>query len=48
MKRWAKLVVLVPIVLIWDSFYWVLSKLYKWASWLDTAGGDKLDKWMEE
>jgi hypothetical protein len=46
-KRMAKIALIMPAVLIWDVFFWTLSQIYKGASYVDTVGGDKLDKFME-
>jgi len=47
-KKLAKIAIVMPVVLVWDVFFWVLSKIYKGASYIDTVGGDKLDKFMEK
>ena len=47
-KRWAKIALIVPVVLIWDGLFWILTQIYKGASYIDTVGGDKLDKFLEE
>lgn len=47
-KKWAKTALLVPIVLVWDAIFWTLTQIYKGASYIDTVGGDKLDKFMED
>lgn len=47
-KKWAKTALIVPIVLVWDVFFWTLTQIYKGASYIDTVGGDKLDEFLED
>jgi len=47
-KKLAKIAIVMPVVLVWDVFFWTLTNIYKGASYIDTVGGDKLDKFMEK
>ena len=47
-KRSAKIVLVTPIVLIWDALFWCISQLYKGATWVDQFGGDKIDEFLDD
>lgn len=46
--RWIKIILLTPIVLIWDATYFVIEKLYKGATWIDENGGKLIEDFIEE
>jgi hypothetical protein len=46
--RWGKVVLVLPIVLIWDATYFIISNIYKGATWIDKNGGNYLDSFIEE
>jgi len=37
-----------PLVLVWDVFYWSLSQVYKGASYIDETGGEFIDKFIND
>ena len=45
--RWTKVVLLSPIVVVWDALYFVISKVYKGATWIDQKGGNVIDNFIE-
>lgn len=47
-KRSAKIVLVTPIVLIWDALFWCISQLYKGATWVDQFGGEKIDEFLDD
>jgi len=47
-KRFAKVVLITPIVIIWDVIFWCISKLYKGATWIDHFGGEKIDEFLKD
>jgi len=46
--RWIKIILLTPIVLIWDVIYFVIEKLYKGATWIDKNGGNLIEDIIED
>lgn len=44
--KWAKIILILPIVLVWDVFYWTLTMLHKGATWIDENGAVKLEKFV--
>lgn len=46
--RWGKVVMVLPIVLVWDTTYFIISNIYKGATWIDENGGEFLDNFIEE
>jgi len=44
--RYAKVIAVLPLVFVWDVFYWSLSKLYDGATFLDEKGGEFIDKFV--
>ena len=46
-KRITKVVLVTPIVLLWDAVFWCISKLYKGATWVDQFGGEKIDEFLD-
>lgn len=47
-KRMCKVVLITPVVILWDIVYWCISKLYKYATWVDQFGGDKIDEFLDK
>jgi len=46
-KRITKVVLVTPIVLLWDAVFWCISKLYMGATWVDQFGGEKIDEFLD-
>ena len=46
-KRITKVVLVTPIVLLWDVVFWCISKLYKGATCVDQFGGEKIDEFLD-
>ena len=46
--RWGKIALVAPVALIWDTTFWCITKLYKGASWIDLAVGEKIDAWLNK
>ena len=46
--RYIKLFLTIPLVLVWDVFYWSLSQVYKGASYVDETGGEFIDKFIND
>lgn len=47
-KRMGKAILIAPLVVTWDILYWMISKLYKYASFVDQFGGEKIDAFLNE
>lgn len=45
--RWTKVVLLTPVVIVWDAFYFIISKVYEGATWIDQKGGIVIDDFIE-
>jgi len=45
--RWTKVVLLTPVVVVWDVLYFVISKVYEGATWIDQKGGNIIDDFIE-
>ena len=41
--RSGKITVDAPLALVWAVTFWCITKLYKGASWIDLAVGEKID-----
>ena len=47
-KRMCKVIAVAPHVIVWDVLFWMISTLYKYASYVDTVGGDKIDSFLNK
>jgi len=47
-KRFTKIVLVTPIVVVWDGLFWCISQLYKGATWVDQFGGEKIDEFLDD
>lgn len=45
--RWTKVALLSPVVVVWDALYFVISKVYEGATWIDKKGGNVIDNFIE-
>ena len=41
-----KFALVIPLVLVWDAFYWLLSKLYNFCTYIDDVGGEKVRQFI--
>ena len=46
--RWCKIIVLLPLIVVWDVVYFIIEKTYRVATWIDDNGGDLIDQFIEE
>lgn len=44
--RWAKVILILPAVVVWDIFYWALGVVWTTATWIDTNGASKLEQFV--
>lgn len=48
MKRTVKVVLLAPIVVLWDVLYWVVRKLYEGMTVVDKKGEEIIERFLDE
>ena len=48
MKRTVKVVLLAPIVVLWDVSYFVVSKLYEGMTIVDKKGEEVIERFLDE
>ena len=46
--KWCKIILLLPLILVWDVTYFIIEKTYQAATWIDNNGGDLIDQFIEE
>ena len=46
--KWGKVVLIFPIVLVWDITYYIVKKVYQGATWIDDNGGNLIEKFVED
>jgi len=46
--KWGKIILLLPLIVVWDVVYFIIEKTYRVATWIDNNGGDLIDKFIEE
>ena len=48
MKRWMKIALISPLVVVWDILFTIVSKIHHYMSAIDEAGGAIIDNFLEE
>lgn len=48
MKRYLKIALICPVVLIWDIYFYLIEKLYAGSKILDEKGGELIENFIEE
>lgn len=48
MKRYLKIALMCPIVLIWDVYFFLVKKLYEGSKVIDEAGGKLIENFIDE
>jgi hypothetical protein len=46
--RVSKLLLVVPLALIWTPLYYAINYIHKGAVWFNTAGGDLIEEFMND
>lgn len=46
--RVGKLLLVVPVALVWTPFFFMLENLYKGASWFNNTGGDYIERFLND
>jgi hypothetical protein len=45
--RWGKIVLIAPIVILWDVTYYIIDKVYLGATWIDENGGKLIEDFVD-
>lgn len=48
MKRYLKIALLSPIILIWDIYYFFIEKLYQGSKFIDEEGGKLIEDFIDK
>ena len=48
MKRWLKVAMLAPIIVVWDVTFFIVDKLHQGMVWIDREGGLIIDDFLED
>jgi hypothetical protein len=48
MKRYLKIALLSPIILIWDIYYFFIEKLYRGSKIIDEEGGKLIEDFIDK
>ena len=46
--RVGKLLLVVPIALVWTPFFFILENVYKGANWFNKTGGNLIEEFMND
>ena len=48
MKRYLKITLLSPVVLIWDVYFFLIEKLYQGSKFIDEEGGKLIEDFIDK
>lgn len=48
LKKGLRFALIAPLAIAWDILYTLICFIYKWSSYIDKIGGDKLDEFIHK
>jgi len=48
MKRYLKIAIIIPVVFVWDVYFFLIEKLYRGSKIVDEEGGKLIEDFIDE